>query len=158
TTRVGAVLGFDFPNLIWQVEAFRLGMRSVNPKAELQVVYIGTFDDTAKGKEAALAQISAGADVIYHIADSAGVRAIQAAEEKGIKAIGWGIDQNSIAPKTVIATQVVDTSAMMLEEVQQIVDGKFDGKDKNFGLDTPVVGVSDYHGLVPDDVAKQVVL
>src|SRR5262249_21221728 len=66
--------------------------------------------------------------------------------------------QNSIAPKTVIATQVVDTSAMMLEEVQQIVEGKFDGKDKNFGLDTPVVGVSDYHGLVPDDVAKQVVL
>jgi basic membrane protein A len=158
SNKVGAVMGFDFPNIVMQVEAFRLGMKSVNAKAELQPVYIGTFDDVAKGKEAALAQISAGADVIYHIADSAGIGVIQAADEKGIKVIGWGVDQNKVAPKTVIATQVIDTAAMMLQEVKLIQDGKFDDQDKNFSLDTAVVGVSDYHGLVPDDVAKQVEL
>jgi basic membrane protein A and related proteins len=156
TNKIGAVLGFDFPVIIGQVEAFRLAIKSVNPKAELQTVYVGTFDDPAKGKEAALAQISAGADVIYHIADTAGVGAIQAADSKGVKAIGWGVDQNPIAPKTVIVTQVVDTGDMVLEEVKAIIDGKFDGKAKTFGLDTLVVGISDYHGLVPDDVAAQV--
>lgn len=156
SNKVGAVIGFDFPTLVAQVEAFRLGMKSVNPKAELSPVYIGTFDDPAKGKEAALAQISAGADVIYHIVDAASIGVIQAADEKGVKAIGWGIDQNSIAPKTVIATQVSDTGAMLLTEVQTIANGTFDGKAKEFGLDTPVIGVSDYHGLVTDDVAAQV--
>ncbi len=156
TGKVGAVAGFDFPVIVGDVEALRLGIKSGNPKAELLVVYIGTFDDPAKGKEAALAQISAGADVIYHIADSAGLGAIQAAQEKGVSAIGWGIDQNAIAPKTVIATEIVDSATMILQEVKSIMDSKFDGKVKNYGLETGVVGVSSYHGLVPDEVAGQV--
>lgn len=156
SNKIGVVIGFDFPTLIAQTEAFRLGVKSVNPKAELSVSYIGTFDDPAKGKEAALAQISAGADLIYQSADSAGVGALQAAEEKGVKAIGWGVDQYSVAPKTVIATQVVDTAAMMVQEVKLIMDGKFEGKTIDFGLDTGVVGVSDYHGLVPPEIGAQV--
>lgn len=158
TNKIGVVMGFDFPVLVAQTEAFRLGVKSANANAELQVTYIGTFDDPAKGKEAALAQISAGADIIYQSADAAGLGAIQAAEEKGVKAIGWGVDQNSVAPKTVIVTQVVDTAQMMLQEVKLIIDGKFDGQDKVFGLDTPVVGVSDYHGLVPNEIATKVEL
>ncbi len=158
SNKVGAIAGFDFPNIVVQTEAFRLGMKSANPKADLTVSYIGTFDDPAKGKEAALAQISAGVDVIYQDADTAGLGVIQAADDKGIKIIGWGIDQNKIAPKTVIATQVVDTPTMMLQEVKLIMDGKFDGKAREFKLDSHVVGVSDYHGLVPAAVANQVAL
>ncbi len=156
SNKIGVVIGFDFPTLIAQTEAFRLGVKSVNPKAELSVSYIGTFDDPAKGKEAALAQISTGADIIYQSADAAGVGALQAADEKGVKAIGWGVDQNSVAPKTVIATQVVDTATMMVQEVKLIMDGKFEGKTIDFGLDTGVVGVSDYHGLVPAEIGAQV--
>lgn len=101
-------------------------------------------------------QISAGVDVIYVDADSAGLGSIQAADEKGAKAIGWGIDQNSVAPKTVIATQRVDTPTEMLQEIQLIMDGKFDGKAKQYGLETGTVGVSDYHGLVSAAIAAQV--
>ncbi len=156
SNKVGSIQGFDFPTLVAQTEAFRLGIKSVNPKADLIVSYLGTFDDPAKGKEAALAQISAGVDVIYVDADSAGLGSIQAADEKGAKAIGWGIDQNSVAPKTVIATQRVDTPTEMLQEIQLIMDGKFDGKAKQYGLETGTVGVSDYHGLVSAAIAAQV--
>jgi basic membrane protein A len=156
SNKLGAVAGFDFPVIVAQMEAFKLGAVAANPEAEVTIVYIGTFEDVAKAKEAALAQISSGADVVYHIADAAGVGVIQAAQEQGVYAIGWGLDQNSIAPETVITSEIVDTARMMYLEVKDIQEGIFDGTVRFFGLDTGVTGLSDYHGLVPADVAQQV--
>ena len=153
---IGAVAGFDFPVIVAQMEAFKLGAKAANPEAAVTIVYIGSFEDVAKAKEAALAQISSGADVVYHIADAAGVGVIQAADEKGIYAIGWGLDQNAIAPNTVITSEIVDTARMMYLEVKDIQDGNFEGTVRFFGLDTGVTGLSDYHGLVPDDIVQQI--
>ena len=55
-----------------------------------------------------------------------------------------------------ITSEIVDTARMMYLEVQDIQEGNFDGTVRFFGLDTGVTGLSDYHGLVPDDVAQQV--
>ena len=156
SNKLGAVAGFDFPVIVAQMEAFKLGAIAANADAEVTIVYIGTFEDVAKAKEAALAQISSGADILYHIADAAGVGVLQAAQEQGVYAIGWGLDQNSIAPDTVITSEIVDTARMMYLEVKDILEGNFDGTVRFFGLDTGVTGLSDYHGLVPDDVAQQV--
>ncbi len=153
TGKIGGVAGFDFPVIVAQMEAYKLGAQSVNPDVEVTLVYIGTFDDVAKGKEAALAQISAGADVIYHIADAAGVGVIQAAQEQGVYAIGWGLDQNSIAPDTVIVSEIVDLARLLLLEATDIKEGNFKGEVRFFGLETGVTGLSDFHGLVPEDVA-----
>lgn len=156
SNKIGAIIGFDYPLLVAQTEAFRLGARSVNPKSVLTVTYLGTFDDPSKGKEATLAQINAGVDVIYHIADNAGRGVIQACEEKGIKAIGWGIDQNPLAPKTVITSELVNSAHMMEEVVKLIVDGKFTGHAIISGFDTGGVGLGNYRGLVPASTAAEV--
>ncbi|MCC7452253.1 MAG: BMP family protein [Anaerolineae bacterium] len=137
---IGAIGGFDFPIILAQLEALRLGIKAINPKAELRTVYIGTFDDSTKGKEAAKALIAAGADVIYHQADEAGLGAIQAAQEAKVWAIGWGVDQRQIAPGTMLTTQIVDTGLMLLSEVKTIQDGKFKPGTTFFGLDSGVVG------------------
>ena len=98
TGKIGGIAGFDFPIIVSQMESYRLGAESVNPDIEVTTVYIGSFEDVATAKEAAFAQFSAGVDVIFHIADAAGIGVVQAAEEEGVWAIGWGLDQNSIAP------------------------------------------------------------
>jgi len=156
SNKIGGVAGFDFPVIVSEMEAYKLGAKSVNPDVEVTLVYIGTFEDVGKAKEAALAQISVGADVMYHIADAAGLGVIQAAQEKGVYAIGWGKDQNAVAPKTVITSQIVDYARMMTLEVQNIMDGKFKGTVRFFGLKSGVVGLAPYHGLVPDEVASKV--
>ncbi len=127
SNKLGGIAGFDFPVLEAQMAAFLAGAKSVNPKATLKTVYLGTFDDVAKGKEAARSQAASGIDVIYHIADAAGVGVIDGAEAEGIKAIGWGVDQNDLAPKTVIASQIVDQAKMIGESCQTLVDGEFKG-------------------------------
>lgn len=125
--KLGGVGGFDFPVLQTQMKAFEAGAKSVNPDATMKVVYLGTFDDVAKGKEAAQSMASAGIDVIYHIADAAGLGVISGAKAAGIKVVGWGFDQNELAPETVIASQLVDQAKMVADECQSIIDGKFEG-------------------------------
>jgi basic membrane protein A and related proteins len=156
SNRVGAVIGFDFPLLVAQAEALRLGARSVNPKAELFVTYIGTFQDPAKAKEAALAQISNGVDILYHIADAAGIGVIQAAEERGVKAIGWGVDQNVLAPKTVVTSEVIHTADLMLMEVKSIMNGNFNPQPLIAGFRDRGVDLADYQGLGSPEVAAKV--
>jgi basic membrane protein A len=123
---------------------------------EVTTVYIGSFEDVTLGKEAALAQASAGVDVIFHIADAAGVGVVQACEEAGIWAIGWGLDQNHLAPDTVLSSLLFSGAELLLQDVQMVVDGTWTGEVRLYGLETGVVGIADYHGLVPDDVASQV--
>lgn len=156
TGKIGGIAGFDFPILVAQMEAYKLGAQSVNPNIEVTIVYIGSFEDVAKAKEATLAQVSAGVDVIFHIADAAGVGIIQACEEKGIYAVGWGIDQNFLAPKTVLTSMLFSGAELLVQDVQKVVDGTWTGEVRLYGLSTGVVNIADYHGLVPADVAAKV--
>ncbi len=156
TNKVGAVIGFDFPLIVADVEAFRWAMRSVNPRAELQVIYIGSFDDVARGKEAADQELDAGCDILYHVADTAGLGVIQAANDKGVKVIGYGADQNHLAPKVVFASQISDPKFMMLDIMHCIVENRFNGKPRVYGLDFPGVGLLMVPGLVPAEIAAQV--
>ncbi len=143
SNKLGGIAGFDFPVLETQMAAFLAGAKSVNPKATLKTVYLGTFDDVSKGKEAARSQAASGIDVIYHIADAAGVGVIDGAQEEGIKAVGWGVDQSDLAPDTVIASQIVDQAKMIGESCQTLIDGNFEGgKLVVDGLESGVVGLT----------------
>ena len=140
--KVGGIGGQPFPVVVAQIEAFRLGVLSVNPDADVTLTYLGSFDDVEKGKETARAMISDGVDVIYHIADSAGIGVIQATDEEGVLVIGWGVDQTELAPDAVLTSQIVDQRLLILEVVRTIVDGDFSGEQRFFGLDTPVLDMA----------------
>jgi basic membrane protein A len=127
SNKLGAIAGFDFPVIAAQMDAFEAGAKSVNPEVSFKVVYLGTFDDVAKGKEAARSQAASGIDVIYHIADAAGIGVIDGAREEGIKVIGWGVDQRELAPDTIIASQIVDQATMIGDVCKQLIDGEFEG-------------------------------
>ena len=64
TNKIGAVAGFEIPDTTSLVEAFREGAQAVNPKVKFLVTYAGTWHDSQKGKEAAIALIEAGADIV----------------------------------------------------------------------------------------------
>ncbi len=154
--KIGGIAGFDFPILVAQMEAYKLGAQSVLPDVEVTIVYVGSFEDVSLAKEAALAQASAGVDVVFHIADAAGIGVIQACEEAGIWAIGWGLDQNHLAPDTVLTSMLFNGAKLLLQDVQKVVDGTWTGEVRLYGLETGVVNIADFHGLVPDDIASQV--
>ena len=157
TNRVAAIGGFDFPGIIAQLEGFRQGVEYANPDAEVEITYIGTFEDVAKAKEAALAQIDAGADVVFHIVDNAGVGIFEATKERNVYAVGFAADQSSFAPDNVITSQTMNFGNMYGAAVDVILSGEPIKTERyRFGYETePLpVGHADTE-LVPEDIHQE---
>ncbi len=113
TNKVGAVAAMTIPEVNRLCNAFCAGAKEVNNKVKCKFAFIGSFFDPPKAKEAALAQIEQGVDVIY--AERFGV--IEAAKEKDIAAIGNMSDQSGLSPDHVVTSVVWD----MWPTVKQVI-------------------------------------
>jgi basic membrane lipoprotein Med (substrate-binding protein (PBP1-ABC) superfamily) len=125
TNTVGAVAAMDIPEVARLVNAFYQGAKEANPNVKRKTTFIGSFFDPPKAKEAALAQIAAGVDVIF--AERFGV--IEAAKEKGILAISNMSDQSELAPDTVITGPVWDMWPTVQAAVKQVKAGAYTASD-----------------------------
>ncbi len=127
TGKIGMVGGYPIGEVNRLFHAFMAGARTVNPKVEFKVNFIGSWYDPPKAKEAAFAQIEAGVDVLY--AERAGV--VDAARAKGIIAFGNVNDMN----KEENGTGVVVTSALwhmeeaVMHAIKQVKAGNFQSAD-----------------------------
>jgi basic membrane protein A len=138
TKAVGFVGGMDIP-LIHKFEAgYRAGAKYVCPSCRVLVGYAGVtgdaFKNPAKGKELALAQYGAGADIVFHAAGTTGLGVFEAARETGNYVIGVDSDQWNEAPGRVLTsmTKVVDVS--VFETARRVRDGQWQGGVLQFGL------------------------
>lgn len=89
---LGYVAAFPIPEVLQGINAFIQGARSVNPKAELRVIWVNSWFDPGKERQASMTLMSQGADVITHHTDSTAV--VQAAEERGKYAFGYHSDMS----------------------------------------------------------------
>jgi len=127
TNKIGMVGGYPIGEVNRLFNAFMAGAQSVNPSVEFKVTFIGSWFDPPKAKEAAFAQVEAGADVLY--AERAGV--VDAARSKGILAFGNVNDMN----KEENGAGVVVTSALWHMEsainnaIAQVKSGTFKAED-----------------------------
>ncbi len=94
---LGYVAAFPIPEVLQGINAFTLGAQSVNPDIEVRVIWVNSWYDPGKEREAALALIAQGADVITHHTDSTAV--VQAAEEQGVYAVAYHSDMAKYGPK-----------------------------------------------------------
>ena len=152
---LGVVLGMFIPPVEKFEVGFMAGARSVNPEVEIISVTSGSFVDQAKGKEAALAMIKQGADIVFHAAGLTGLGAINACKEEGVMAIGVDVDQNNVAPDTVLTSaekKIVQATYLTIESV---VNGTFTGGNKFYGIKEDAVGISSFHSF--DSIVPQAV-
>jgi basic membrane protein A and related proteins len=94
---VGYVAAFPIPEVLQGINAFARGLRMANAKAEVRVIWVNSWFDPGKEREAALALAAQGADVLTHHTDSTAV--VQTAEQKGLYSIGYHSDMSQFAPK-----------------------------------------------------------
>jgi basic membrane protein A and related proteins len=128
---IGVVGGYPVPEVNRIVNAFIVGAKETNPEVKVQVTFLNSWFDPAAAKEAALAQISAGADVLF--AERFGV--IEAAQEKGLLAFGNMSDQNSLAPETVITGPVWNMEPTVQYIIKQVAGGTYTAQDlKDFSM------------------------
>jgi len=125
TDTLGVVAAIPINEVNRLVNAFIEGAKSVNPKVKTEITYIGSWFDPPKAKEAAQAQIEAGADLIY--AERFGV--FEAARENDVLAFGNMSDQNELAPNTVITSPVWDVYPTMEYLIKSVGAGTYVAQD-----------------------------
>lgn len=132
---IGAVGGDVDPVIQAFVFAYTNGAQSVDPEITVETKYIGSWDDTAKGKQAALQLYDMGADIVFQIASGAGMGVLQAAGERGLYAIGVDTNQNNIVPGHVVASDVKNVGTAIEEVYETINDGTYKpGQVLEYGL------------------------
>jgi basic membrane lipoprotein Med (substrate-binding protein (PBP1-ABC) superfamily) len=129
---VGMVGGVAIPPARGTFLAFEAGARAANPDVVVLEAFIGSWDDVAAAKEATVAQLGRGADVVIHNTDAAsfGVfNAVREAREEGstVWAIGMNRDQNDVAPDVIIASAVIRIPEAFLEVAGIYLDGGLGG-------------------------------
>lgn len=128
---IGVVGGYPVPEVNRIVNAFIVGAKEANPDAQVLVSFINSWFDPPAAKEAALAQLDAGADALF--AERFGV--IEAAQERGAYAFGNMSDQNSLAPDTVITGPVWHMEPLVHYVVEQVAKGSYTSQDlKDFTM------------------------
>jgi basic membrane lipoprotein Med (substrate-binding protein (PBP1-ABC) superfamily) len=108
------------------IDGFVAGVMDTNPDAKVNVSYTGSFGDTALAAEAANTHISAGADVLTGSAQQV-VGAIGVANEQGVRWIGTQSDQSSLAPDTVIGSQLYVWDGVLSDIINKHLAGEYGG-------------------------------
>jgi basic membrane protein A len=163
TGKVGFVGGMDIP-LIHKFEVgYKEGAKYVKPGCDVLVAYAGSgpeaFSDPVKGKSLALSQFDRGADIIFQAAGSTGNGVIDAAQERGLFAIGVDANQNYMAPGHVLTSMVKRVDISVYSIIGDVVEGSFEGGTHVYGLEVDGVGYAlDRHnqGLIPPDVLERI--
>lgn len=154
TNKLGYVAAFPIPEVIRGIDAFTLGAQSVNPDITVEVVWTSTWYDPAKEKEAAVALLDGGVDVIAQHQDTAGPQ--QAAEEKGAFSIGYNTDMKDMAPKAYMTAPIWNWGPYYVEQVQSVIDGTFTTHSFWEGMNADIVRLAELTDLAPADAAARI--
>lgn len=151
---IGYVAPMPIPEVIRFINAFTLGARKINPEAVVRVVWTGDWFLPAVEKEAANSLMDAGADVIQTGCDSSAP--LQAAEARGVWAVGYDSDAHQYAPRHWLTAPIWDWSVLYRELLQQVKDGTWTNRDYWWDISTGVVLLAPWGPAVPEDVKSLV--
>lgn len=147
---VGFLASMPVPEVVQAVNAFALGMRSVNPQAMVKTVWLNTWYDPGREREAATALLSDGADVLSSILSSP--VSIQVAEEKGAYAVAWQSDMAKYGPKAQLIASMLDWSPLYIANSKAVIDGTWTSGSEWLGASAGVIRVASLNEALPADV------
>ncbi len=160
---VGIVCGMEIPPVIKFRLGYENGVHHVCPDCTVLGLYIDSFTDPARGKEAALSQMAEGADVIFGAGGPTGSGGILAAAAEGVWVIGVDQDEylTTFGRGSVEGHDKLLSSAMKRVDVsvytaiKNFVEGTFQGGNAFFDTSNEGVGLAPFHDAedaIPQEV------
>ena len=164
---IGAVCGVDVPVINDFVVGYIQGATDAYPDVKVTTAYVGDFNDTAKAKELAMTQYTAGADIVFNVSAQAGLGIFDAAKDKGGFAIGVDADQSATFTETdpdkealIITSMLKNIDVSLLRAVQLDLEGNLPlGQTEALGIAEGAVGLAKndvYLNTVPQDIQDKV--
>jgi basic membrane protein A len=156
TNKLGYVVALPISFFLANINAFELGARSVNPKAETRVVFTGTFLDPAKEASAANALLDQGVDALGVIVDSP-ITVVQTAEKRGAYSIGYHyVGASKFAAKGWISGIAFSWGPLYTRFARQVMEGTWKSENLLGGLGSDYLTIAPFGPAVPADTVKLV--
>ena len=164
---IGFLGGIDIPVINDFLVGYIEGALYVDPEIKVDISYIGSFDDSAKGKEMALAQYNRGVDIGFNVAGQAGLGQLDAAKDTGLYAIGVDSDQALLFENTdPVKANLIVTSMLkridnsLVRALRMHLEGTLPyGQSEALGLAEQAVGLADneyYRNLIPEEFRQEI--
>ena len=154
TNLAGYVAGFPIPEVLQGINAFTLGMRSVNPRAEVRVVWLDTWFDPTRERDAAMTLFNQKVDVIaFHTASTA---VMVAAQERGKLAVAYHSDMRKIAPDAQIIAVTHQWGNYYTARASALQSGTWQSGNVWGGVKEGMIRVGDFGNRVPKAVQAEV--
>lgn len=150
----GYVAGFPIPEVLQGINAFTLGLRSVNPKATVKVIWLNEWFNPPREREAAMTLMNQGADVLAFHTGSTAVMA--AAEERGKLAVAYHADMRGAAPTAQIAAVTHQWGDYYTRRVKAAQDGSWRSGNLWGGVREGMIRVEAFGPKVPQRVQEEV--
>lgn len=151
---LGYVAAFPIPEVLQGINAFIKGARSVNPKVELRVIWVNSWYDPGKERQAAMTLLSQNADVITHHTDSTAV--VQAAEEKGKYAFGYHSDMSKYGPKAHLTSTTHHWGDYYVDTVKAVQAGTWKPESVWGGYQQGMISLAPLNSAIPADVQNRI--
>lgn len=149
---IGYVGAHPIPEVLQGINAFTIGMRSVNPDAQVRVVWANTWYDPGKERDAAVTLLSQGADVITHHTDSTAT--VQAAQEAGKYAIAYHSDMSRFGAKAQLAAVTHHWGDYFTQKATEVLQGNWKADRTWGGLKSGMVELEAFGDEVPTEVKE----
>lgn len=149
-----SAMGSDNSECAGGVDAFAMGVESVNPNAEIYVAVTNSWFDLEAEEKASRALVGVGCDVLSQHCDTTAPQVVS--EENGTWAIGYNSDMSKETPNTTLTSVVWNWSAYYTSFVNSIVNGSYDGSNYYGGMEDSLVGLTDLASFCDDGTAARV--
>jgi basic membrane protein A and related proteins len=150
----GYVAGFPIPEVLQGINAFTLGMRSVNPKAQVKVIWLNAWFDPPRERDAAMALFNQNVDVVaFHTGSNA---VMVAAQERGKMAVAYHSDMRQVAPDAQIAAVTHEWGAYYTQRARAVLEGRWTPGNLWGGVKEGMVKVDAFGPKVPKAVQDEV--
>ena len=150
----GFVAGFPIPEVMQGINAFTLGMRSVNPKAVVKVISLDVWFDPPKEREAAMALFNEGVDVVSFQTASTAIMA--AAQERGKFAIGFHSNMNQVGPNAQLVAVTHQWGKYYADRVKAVADGSWKSQDVWGGVREGMIRLDGFNAAIPKTVRAEI--
>jgi basic membrane protein A and related proteins len=150
----GYVAGFPIPEVMQGINAFTLGMRSVNPAATVRVVWLNAWFDPPRERDAAMSLMNQGADVLaFHTGSNA---VMVAAQAQGKMAVAYHSDMRRVAPDAQLLAVTHEWGNYYAGRVKAVLEGNWKSGNVWGGVKEGMVRVGDFGPRLPKEVQEEV--
>ncbi|MEA5601262.1 BMP family ABC transporter substrate-binding protein [Nostoc sp. UHCC 0252] len=151
---VGFIGAYPIPEVIRGINAFTQGVKLTNSQAKVKVLWVQSWYDPAKEREAAIALINSGADVLTQHTDSGAV--VQLAEEKGIYAFGYNSDMNKFGQTTHLTSVINKWGKFYTDKALAVMSNTWKSQNVWDGIAEGMVDISPMNQAISADVQQLV--